>query len=216
VQDGKLGYGYQFWRSTFGFRGDGASGQYAIVVSEKDLAIAITSCIDNMQSILTTLWDELIPALEDEPLPESPAGNERLLAAASILAMRVMPGTARRPVPHQTFAFRPNPAGIHSLSVEAGDDECALTFHTDRGFEQLRAGFGSHRVSVFQLTDTMPHPTAASAAWVEDDVLEIQSFCLDGTFRDTYQVRFADSEHPLTRTMRCSILRPSMPELTLV
>jgi hypothetical protein len=214
--DWKLGYGYQFWRSTFGFRGDGASGQYAIVIPEKDLAIAITSCIDNMQSILTVLWDELIPALGDTPLPENPAGNGRLLAAASNLSMGIMPGTARRPVPRQTFAFRPNPAGIQRLSVEAGNDECALTFHTDRGSEQLRAGFGCHRVGVFQLTDTMPHPTAASAAWVEDDVLEIQAFCIDGTFRDTYQIRFADSEHPLTRTMRCSILRPLMPELTSV
>jgi len=214
--DWKLGYGYQFWRSTFGFRGDGASGQYAIVVPEQDLAIAITSCIENMQAILTVLWDELIPALEDGPLPENPAGNERLLAAASNLSMGIMQGTARQPVPRQTFAFRPNPAGIHSCSVEAGDDECALTFHTDRGIEQLRAGFGSHRVGVLQLTDTMPHPTAASAAWIDDDILEIQAFCIDGTFRDTYQIRFADPEHPLTRKMRCSILRPPMPELTSV
>ncbi|MDX9980786.1 MAG: hypothetical protein RBU25_12245, partial [Lentisphaeria bacterium] len=80
--------------------------------------------------------------------------------------------------------------------------------------EQLRAGFGSHRVGVFQLTDTMAHPTAASAAWVADDVLEIQSFCLDGTFRDTYQVRFGDEARPLSRTSRCSLLRPLMPELT--
>jgi hypothetical protein len=214
--DWKLGYGYQFWRSAHGFRGDGASGQYAIVVPEKGLAIAITSCIDNMQSILTALWDELIPALMDAPLPENPAGNERLQAAADSLSMRVVQGAATKPVPQQTFAFRPNAAGIHSVSVEAGEGECALTFHTDRGIEQLRAGFGSHRVGVFQLTDTMPHPTAASAAWVADDVLEIQAFCIDGTFRDTFQIRFADPEHPLKRVSRCSTLRPPMPELKSV
>ena len=45
---------------------------------EQDLAIAITSCIENMQAILTVLWDELIPALEDEPLPENPAGNKQV------------------------------------------------------------------------------------------------------------------------------------------
>ena len=213
--DWKLGYGYQFWRSAHGFRGDGACGQYAIVVPEKDLAIAITSCIENMQNVLTILWNELIPALEDVPLPENPAGNERLLATASNLSMPIMQGTAQRPVPRQSFAFKPNPAGIHSLSVEAGEDECALTFHTNRGVEQLRAGFGSHRVSTFQLTDPMAHPTAASAAWVADDVLEIQSFCLDGTYRNTYQIRFNDPEHPLKRTMRCSLLRPAMAELTV-
>ncbi len=212
--DWKFGYGYQFWRSAHGFRGDGACGQYAIVVPEQDLAIAITSCLENMQSVLTVLWNELIPALGDGPLPASPVGHERLLATGAALSMRVMPDTARRPVPRQTFAFRANAAGIHAVAVEANDDECALTFHTDRGVEQLRAGFGSHRVGVFQLTDTMAHPTAASAAWVADDVLEIQSFCLDGTFRDTYQVRFGDAARPLSRTSRCSLLRPLMPELT--
>jgi CubicO group peptidase (beta-lactamase class C family) len=214
--DWKLGYGYQFWRCAHGFRGDGACGQYAIVVPEHGLAIAITSCLENMQNVLTILWDHLIPHLEAAPLPDDPAANEKLRAAASALSMPILPDDARHPVPRQTFEFQPNPASIHSLSVEVGQDECALTFHTDRGIEQLRAGFGSHRVVTFQLTDPMAHPTAASAAWLADDILEIQSFCLDGTYRDTYTIHFNDPKHPLRRTMRCSLLRPPMPELALL
>jgi hypothetical protein len=214
--DWKRGYGYQFWRCAHGFRGDGACGQYAIVVPEKDLAIAITSCIENMQNVLTILWDKLIPALEDAALPENPTAHKTLLAAASALSMPILPAAARPPGPRQTFEFQPNDASIHSLSVEVGETECALTFHTERGIEQLRAGFGSHRVGTFQLTDPMAHPTAASATWIAADILEIQSCCLDGTYRDTYQIHFNDPHHPLKRTMRCSLLRSPMPELTMV
>jgi len=42
--DWMQGYGYQFWRSrNNAFRGDGAFGQYIIVMPEKDAVIAITS-----------------------------------------------------------------------------------------------------------------------------------------------------------------------------
>lgn len=212
--DWKLGYGYQFWCSKYGFRGDGASGQYAVVIPEKDLAIATTACIENMQDILTVFWDGLIPFLEDAPLPENPAGNQKLSAMLSALSMPIAKGKIRKAVSSQVFEFSPNSAGIHSCSVDIGAGECALTFRTVRGMEQLRAGFGSHRVGTFQLTDVMAHPMAASAAWVNDEVLEIQAFCIDGTFRDTYRVRFQDQEHPLTRRSRCSTFRPQMPELT--
>lgn len=61
---------------------------------------------------------------------------------------------------------------------------------------------------------SMLHPTAASAAWVDDNILEIRTFCLDETFRDTYRIDFLDQEHPLKRTSRCSTFRPMLSELT--
>lgn len=211
--DWKQGYGYQFWRSQHGFRGDGASGQYAVVIPEKKLAIAITSCIGNMQDILTALWEDLLPGLEEKSLPENPAARRKLLDILSGLSMETAAGKSLRKVVNRFFEFETNPSGIYSCSVETCENECALTFNTRRGMEQLRAGFGSHRSSVLQLTDHLPHPVAASAAWIDDDVLEIHSFCLDGTFRDVYRIDLRDSLHPLTRTSRCSTFRPLLPDL---
>jgi len=211
--DWQQGYGYQFWRSKYGFRGDGACGQYAIVIPEKDLAIAITSCVENMQDILTTLWDELIPFMADNPLQENPSVNQKLLAILANLSMRTVGKKLYRQIAPRFFEFEENSAGIYSCSVEFGENECALTFNTIRGIEQLRAGYDNHRTTIFQLTDVMPHPTAASAAWTDGDILEIHTFCLDGTFRDTYLINFQDCKHPLTRTSRCSTFRPLMPNL---
>lgn len=60
--DWKVGYGFQFWRCRHGFyRGDGAFGQYCIVMDEHDAIIAITSGVADMQAVLDLVWKHLIP-----------------------------------------------------------------------------------------------------------------------------------------------------------
>jgi len=59
------GYGYQFWRcQNGGFRGDGAFGQYTIVLPEKDAVIVMTSENKNMQGQLDLVWKHLLPAID--------------------------------------------------------------------------------------------------------------------------------------------------------
>ena len=65
--DWDQGYGYQFWRCRHGaYRGDGAFGQYCIVLPEQDAVIAITSGVKDMQAVLNLVWDKLLPA-HDRP-----------------------------------------------------------------------------------------------------------------------------------------------------
>src|SRR6185436_8431228 len=63
--DWKQGYCYQFWRSRHNsFRGDGAFGQYALVLPEEDVVIAITSETMDMQGELNLVWKYLLPAMQ--------------------------------------------------------------------------------------------------------------------------------------------------------
>ena len=63
--DWDQGYGYQFWRCRHGaYRGDGAFGQYCIVLPEQDAVIAITSGVKDMQAVLNLVWDKLLPAMK--------------------------------------------------------------------------------------------------------------------------------------------------------
>lgn len=210
LPDWKCGYGYQFWISRHGYRGDGASGQYLIVLPHEDVAMAVNSCLPDMNRILDILWDALLPALQEGALPED-AGKHRelehLLGALSVPTARGNLAKRRSSV---RFEFESNAAGITACSVEFGEKECALTFfNTDpRKTEQLRAGFGFHCMSVFRLSDIFPHPVAASAAWTLDEVLEIHSFCSDTTFRDVYRIDFNDPLTPVIRKSSCSTFRP--------
>jgi CubicO group peptidase (beta-lactamase class C family) len=59
------GYGYQFWRCQAPrFRGDGAFGQFTIVLPEQDAVIVMTSENKNMQGQLDLVWKHLLPAFD--------------------------------------------------------------------------------------------------------------------------------------------------------
>lgn len=77
--DWREGYGCSFWIARHGYRGDGAHGQYAIVLPEQDVAIAITSETPDMQAVLDLVWDHLLPAIGDDGQDE--VGDELADAA---------------------------------------------------------------------------------------------------------------------------------------
>jgi CubicO group peptidase (beta-lactamase class C family) len=60
------GYGYQFWRCRHDtYRGDGAYGQYCIVLPNQEAVVAITSETSDMQAILDAVWNHILPALRE-------------------------------------------------------------------------------------------------------------------------------------------------------
>jgi CubicO group peptidase (beta-lactamase class C family) len=92
--DWREGYGFQFWRCTHNaFRGDGANGQFCIVIPDKDAVIAITAQTGNMQGELNAIWDKLLPAFKDAALPDDAPAQEKLKQAlAKLEAHPAKPG----------------------------------------------------------------------------------------------------------------------------
>ena len=84
--DWQQGYGFQFWRCTHNaYRGDGANGQFCVVIPDKDAVIAITAQTGDMQAELKVVWDKLLPAFHDDALPDDAAGQEKLKQMAANL-----------------------------------------------------------------------------------------------------------------------------------
>ena len=71
-----LGYGWQTWISSHGYRLDGAFGQFALVIPEVDAVVVMTNEVGegpgDKQAILQIVWDHLVPALVEgiDPEPE--------------------------------------------------------------------------------------------------------------------------------------------------
>lgn len=66
------GYGYQFWRCRYGaFRGDGAFGQYIIMLPEQDAVVVLTSESSDLQDEINMVWKYLLPGMKSAPLPPS-------------------------------------------------------------------------------------------------------------------------------------------------
>ena len=129
--DWRQGYGFQFWMSRHGYRGDGAFGQYMVVLPEYDAVIAMFSCTEVMQVVLDAMWEHLLPAMHD---PAASSDGDRALAAR--LAGLALPTVGERrgggplgDVPAMTFrrsgASHPTVTGVETIDgrmiVHEGD-----------------------------------------------------------------------------------------------
>ncbi len=108
--DWQQGYGFQFWMARHGYRGDGAYGQYCIVLPEHDTVLAITSQTPEMQSVLDLVWEHVLPALG---AAGSAAADDALAARLGALTL---PGLTGDPLP-----------GEGSWTAAAGNDQPTLT-----------------------------------------------------------------------------------------
>ncbi len=99
AKDWDQGYGFQFWRCRHGaFRGDGAFGQYCLVLPEQDAVIVLTADTKDMQGELNMVWEKLLPAFQKESLPENAEEYAKLKAAMANLAV---------PEGHQPNSLKP-------------------------------------------------------------------------------------------------------------
>lgn len=90
--DWRQGYGLQVWRSRHGYRGDGAFGQYMVVLPKQDAVIALLSCTENMQRVLDLMWTHLLPAMTDDVVAAGQADE----ALAERLANLTLPTAQER------------------------------------------------------------------------------------------------------------------------
>ena len=120
--DWAQGYGFQFWMARHGYRGDGAFGQFCVVLPEQDTVIAITAQTENMQGVLDLAWRHLLPALA---VPGSAAADAALADRLSGLRIPALPGS---PPPadavRQTFTAAPgnDQRGLTEVVLSPGPD----------------------------------------------------------------------------------------------
>ncbi len=208
--DWKLGYGYQFWMNRHGFRADGACGQYALVLPEYDMVIAVTAGLDNMQNIMTVFWEHLLPRLrkETDTLPEDPEALSALKETLASLSIPLAQGDTTRRGESACWTCKENDAGIRCVSISFGENDCTLLFSTEKGEEKIHAGFGFNCDNLIQFRDSLPRRSAASAAWITENLLEIHVCNYETPFRDVYRVDFCSGN--VTRTSNTNFLHPPL------
>ena len=187
--DWQVGYGFQFWRCRHNaYRGDGAFGQYALVMPDQDAALAVTSGMRNMQSVLDRVWDILRPAMADSPLPEAPAEQQALRARCACAAFPVLPGPGRELV-LEADSFDVNAPGVEALRVESNRSSCRLTLRRNGQKEVLEAGFGSRIDNRTRFGCSRLRRMAASACWRDDDTLEVLAHLYESPYRLRFLLR---------------------------
>lgn len=84
--DWNQGYGFQFWRCRHNaIRGDGMAGQFCILLPDHNAVVVMTANTRDMGAELNLVWDKLLPAFHDDPLPENSADQTKLKAVSANL-----------------------------------------------------------------------------------------------------------------------------------
>lgn len=191
--DWQVGYGFQFWRCAQPgvFRGDGAYGQYGVVLTHQDAAVVIHSCSTRLQAVLTAVWEKLLPAFVDGPLPEDRHAQHRLEKRLEHLELNPMLGM-RNPGAEQSLNgavyapdgpapglvdligggghFKPEGSTLQSLEFVFQGDDARLVFQQDNGRIELPVGITGH-FSCAEIGDTI---FGTNARWRAKNKLELE------------------------------------------
>ncbi len=223
--DWEQGYGYQFWRCRHGaYRGDGAFGQFCVVMPDQEAVLAITSGTSTMQAVLDLVWAHLLPAMEAEPLPEDAALQRTL--ADRLAALRLAPPRGQPTSPRaadlsgREFVLDKAAGPIAAISFDVADDGGTLTLRGTEQVEQIRCGYGRW----VRGESALLHPRAnaaegvvariaASGAWADDQTYVVDLCWYQTPFRRTLTCRFEDGRVLIDQRVNVGFGPTDLPRL---
>jgi len=219
--DWDQGYGYQFWRSRHNaYRGDGAFGQYCVVIPDLDTVVAINSGVKNMQAVLDIVWDQLMPALQPSPLAANPSAETTLKAKLAGLKLPVVSGSPSvemaKKINGKRYAFAANPLKIESvtLQTDSGDGETTLLLRADGKDQKISCGQGDWRKGRAALGPLSDQPAAASGAWTGDDTFTAKISFVETPFLATVKLKFHGDEVTMDTESNVGFGATKQPTLT--
>jgi CubicO group peptidase (beta-lactamase class C family) len=224
--DWNQGYGFQFWRCRHNcFRGDGAFGQYCVVMPEQDAVVAITSGIKDLQTPLNLIWDKLLPAMRSKALPANSAAQQQLKEKLSHLEIRTAQGAAM-PVAeakclNRKYVFPENELKVESMAISAAGDSKTLTFTAKvngkdvtipSGYHEWKKG-GRAPLGSGKLAQFPNEPTAGSFAWSGDNTCVIKLCAYETPYLTTLSLKFEGDEVTLDSEMNVGFSATKRPQL---
>ncbi|MDD2214715.1 MAG: serine hydrolase [Oscillospiraceae bacterium] len=212
--DWGAGYGYQFWgcQPEGVFRGDGAFGQYCVVMPRQDMVLAVTAGTNNMAGILTAFWNTVLPAAQPAALPAvAESGQASWTDWLRQLSLPPLPGSsdpgssaALAQLGGRVYRLSDNPLGVARLAFGA-QAPYALTFYWPDGHQDtLTPGWGDWRRGQFQLpadcrtlprltgdiTGPLFHSPTALRASLDGHTLLLDFCYVQTPFRDSWLIQF--------------------------
>jgi CubicO group peptidase (beta-lactamase class C family) len=206
--DWNQGYGYQFWRCIPGcYRGDGAFGQFCIVVPARDAVIAITSGSHDMGAIMRDVWYMLLPAMYDAAQADDPAAAAALAARSGALEIATPNGEATSPIGEvvsgREYSLKENDRGIASVKFALNADGGAITIVDKDGANTVPFGFEEWRRGRTRWVDIPERDTAARGRWTAPDTLVVTVCLTNSPWVIVVTARFDGDK--ITVSMNCKI-----------
>lgn len=212
--DWEQGYCYQMWRCRHNaYRGDGAFGQFIIVMPDQDAVIVVTSETANMQDELDLIWKHLLPGIAQGPLPmRKRTGMPLRQQLASLALPRPEKGmgdpvATKLRISDKTFSLVANELSAQSASFLFKEKACQLTLKTKT--ETFKLVFGADRWIKGETTKRGPNlvaralghfvglPPAKVAGiyrWIDPNTLELRLRYIESPHTETFTCRFDQTQ----------------------
>lgn len=210
LSDWEQGYCYQMWRCrNNAFRGDGAFGQYIIVMPDQDAVIVVTSETADMQDEQNLIWKYLLPAFQKDPLPLPARKNVPMPLRQKLASLALpLPEKSKAPpmatgISGKTFSISPNEQAVQSLSFLFREKACQLTLKTktetfpfifgaDRWIKGETSKRGPNLVSkaLAHFVGLPPAKVAGSYRWKDENTLELRLRYIESPHTETFICHF--------------------------
>ena len=212
--DWSQGYGFQFWRSRFNtYRGDGAMGQFCLVIPEHNTIVAITSGTDNMGGIMQIVWDELLPKMNSSEMIFNTEGIEILRKKSASLELKPVDGIMSKALAKKFFnkkiKIAKNKEGVefiffnskkNQVEIKVNDKIETIAF----GFEKyIKSELKGHLPFTSSKHKIIPESSlrykknkkiAASGAWISDNEFQLRIYQYETPARLDYIFNFKNGK----------------------
>ncbi|MDF2539545.1 MAG: class beta-lactamase-related serine hydrolase [Herbinix sp.] len=200
------GYGYQFWQCRHeSYRGDGAFGQYCIVMPKEDVVLAITGGMKDMQLTLDIIWDSLLSGIMDEELPDSPQHKLLVEKLSSLKVPMPLGNTTSKLIPdisEKEYAIS-NSDRFDSVRFEFYDDKLKMTLGSGDYKQTLDIGVGYWAEGYMQHLGSKDH-VMFSGIWEDETTLLIQCRYIETPYAVQYRFVFENGQVRMESTVNVS------------
>lgn len=212
--DGQCGYGYCFWHcgGANAYRADGMFSQFGIIMKDIDASFIITSGEIDEQKTRDAIWrhfpkclinprktapknipqlaqlDDFLPQCEHSELEKEIEGRKINLQRNLVLNMAGFP-TSMLPFP-VTYMSGDRAGNIDDVVFNFSDDECTMNWTEGDEENTIACGMdGKPRQSKIKLAG-IDFTAISTAAWVEENVLEIHMRPIEAVCMRGIKVKF--------------------------
>ncbi len=191
------GYGYQFWRCrNQAYRGDGAFGQYCVVMPEQDMVLAITGGMRDLQLPLEIVWEKLLPGVTEHALTEG-SDYQELKDKLANLKLLLPEGSTTSPregrIAGRCYDLEENLFHFKRISFVFREGTIEMSLDTGQQEERYPVGIGKWTFGKVFFQGNM-EPAAFTGIWEKEGTLLIQwrltamPFCLQ------FRIQFTEQE----------------------
>ncbi|QXV65928.1 serine hydrolase [Mucilaginibacter sp. 21P] len=209
--DWEQGYCYQMWRCrNNAYRGDGAFGQYMIVMPDQDAVLAVTAETTDMQEEINLVWKHLLPAMKPGKLVQNKLVDTELKKTIDALALK--PATKSdnsffKTINGKSYSLKANRLKFSSINFTDSNGECLVAIKGDTANYALGFGNGAWHLGKTNkpgpsLTGALreirtmlsPAKVAGSYIWKDDHTLQLTLRYIESPHTETFICNFNNNQ----------------------